>query len=84
MPVELSLKLKNLISEFKSLRHLYDLGGVDERKVNETIVPKLTNDPCEISMMRQQMGSDDMFDVAFDPCEISMMRKKWVQMICLM
>jgi len=60
MPAELSLKLKNLISEFKSLRHLYDFGGVDERKV------KLTNDPCEFAMMGQQMGSDDMVDVVFD------------------
>lgn len=57
---QVSLKLRNLISEFKSLRHLYDFGGVDERKV------KLTNDPCEFAMMGQQMGSDDMVDVVFD------------------
>jgi hypothetical protein len=66
MPTQLSLELKNLISEFKSLHHLYELEAVDERNVNETIVPMLTNDPDENAMMLQQIGPDGMFDGAFD------------------
>jgi hypothetical protein len=44
---------------------------VDERNVNETIVPKLTNDRQKNVMLLQQRGPDDMFDGALDeaaPC----------------
>jgi len=41
----ISIDVTNLITEVKSLRQLCEMGTVDERKVNETIVPKLTNDP---------------------------------------
>jgi len=71
LPVQLSIDLTNLITEVKSLRQLCELGSMDERKVNETIVAKLTNDPQKNVMMLQQMGSDDMFDGALDeaaPC----------------
>lgn len=71
MPVNLSLDVKNFIEELKNLRQLCEKGSVDERKVNEAIVPKLTNDPQKNVMMLQQMGSDDMFDGALDeaaPC----------------
>lgn len=66
MPDQLSLELKNIISEFKCLRHLYELEAVDERNLNETIIPRLTNDPDDNAMMLQQMGSHAMFDGAFD------------------
>jgi hypothetical protein len=54
IPAQLSLKLKNIISKFKSLRHMYELGAVYERRLNETIVPKLTNDAHEMAMMLQK------------------------------
>jgi hypothetical protein len=66
MPAHLSLELKNLISEFQSLRHMYELETVDERNVNETIIRRLTNDPDENAMMLQQIGADGMFDGDFD------------------
>jgi len=71
MPDQLSLELKNIISEFKGLRHLYELEAVDERNVNETIVPRLTNDPDENATMLQQMGPHGMFDGAFDEASTS-------------
>jgi len=72
MPASMFLDVKNLITELKSLGHLYDLRSV-ESKMTETMfkhVSKLTNDPRENAMILQQMGSDDMFDEAFDesPC----------------
>eukprot|EP00253_Pinus_taeda_P026416 PITA_26416 len=66
IPARLSLELKNLISEFKSLRHLYELEAADVRNVSETILPKLTNDADENAMMLQQIGPDGMFDGGFD------------------
>jgi len=66
MPSQFFLKVKNLISEFKCLRHMYELGAVDKRKVKETIVLKLTNDPHENAMMLPQIGPDRMLDGAFD------------------
>eukprot|EP00253_Pinus_taeda_P021724 PITA_21724 len=71
MPDQLSLELKNIISEFKGLRHLYELEAVDERNVNETIVARLTNDPDENATMLQQMGPHGMFDGAFDEASTS-------------
>jgi len=66
MPVNLSLDVKNFIEELKNLRQLCEKGSVDERKVNEAIVPKLTNDPQKNAVMLQQIGSDDMFDGVLD------------------
>eukprot|EP00253_Pinus_taeda_P001876 PITA_01876 len=71
IPDQLSLELANIISEFKSLRHLYELEAVDERNVNETIVPRLTNDPDENAMMLQQMGPHGMLVGAFDEASTS-------------
>jgi hypothetical protein len=71
MPVQLFLDVKNIITELKSFRHLFESRSVDERKVKETIVPNLTNDPLENATMLQQMGPDSMFDGAFaeaPPC----------------
>jgi len=70
MPLNILLDVKNVITELNGLRRLYELGSMDERKMNETI-SKLTNDPHENTMMLQQMAVDDMFDGAFDeapPC----------------
>eukprot|EP00253_Pinus_taeda_P016427 PITA_16427 len=66
MPVQSFVDIRNLLTELKSLRHLYESRSVDERKVHETIVPNLTNDPLENATMLQQMGPDTNFDGAFD------------------
>lgn len=66
MSAQLSLKSNNLMSELESLRHLCELGVMDERTVNETIAPKLTNNPYESDMMLEQIGPDDMISGAFD------------------
>lgn len=45
---------------------MYELGAVDKRKMKETIVLQLTNDPHENGMMLPQIGPDRMLDGAFD------------------
>lgn len=45
---------------------MYELGAVDKRKMKETIVLQLTNDPHENAMMLPQIGPDRMLDGAFD------------------
>jgi len=67
MPVNIFLEVKNLITELNNLRQVYEMGSMDESKMNETIfkqVSKLTNDPQQNAMMLQQMGADNMFDGA--------------------
>lgn len=63
---QLSLKSKNLIPELERLCHMCELGVMDERMVNGTIVPKLTTDLHESDMMLQQICPDGMFSGAFD------------------
>jgi len=67
MPVNIFLEVKNLIAELTNLRQQYELGSMDESKMNETIfkhVSKLTNDPQQNAMILQQMGADNTFDGA--------------------
>ena len=61
MPFQLNVDVTNLVTDMK---HIFQLRNqsMDKRKVNETIVPNLTNDPLKNAMMLQQMGSDDMLD----------------------
>nr|AAY78890.1 CC-NBS-LRR resistance-like protein [Pinus lambertiana] len=67
MPVNIFLEVKNLIAELTNLRQQYELGSMDESKMNETIfkhVSKLTNDPQQNAIILNQMGADNMFDGA--------------------
>ena len=71
MPASMLLDVKNVITELKSLGHLYHLRSMDDNsKMNERIlkhVSKLSSDPGENAMILQQMGAaDDMLDEA--PC----------------
>eukprot|EP00253_Pinus_taeda_P020070 PITA_20070 len=74
LPASMFLEVQNLITELKSLAHIYHSQSKDEGKLNETIfkhVSKLTNDAHENAMILQQMvADDDMFDGASDepPC----------------
>lgn len=70
MPLNILLDVKNILTELNSLRRLYELGSMDESKMNGTILKhssKLTNDAHENSMMLQQMAVDDGDSVAV-PC----------------
>jgi len=71
MPVQLSLDVKNTHNRGEKPLPTVRIGSMDERNVNETIVPKLTNDRQKNVMLLQQRGPDDMFDGALDeaaPC----------------
>jgi len=65
MPLNILLDVKNILIELNSLRRLYELGSMDESKMNGTILKhssKLTNDAHENTMMLQQMAVDEMLD----------------------